>query len=217
MFLRLLWCFGSSELDLLSTSGSRGTLDVLFLQTIQSEQLGSQFFSYSLLYTSTCTVTLTPASLESLLEAKIQLTLSSCKNKLTLQERTCYGRQCGEALTRFGSATSFRGGFDVPKTYSWDLESDFDAQLAHSESEATSKQYFETVRFWKFVLTSFDSCSIQRPAARRPSRTCGGHALHQFQLDSDRFATSHDEIPRISSQWRVVPRKISPSIGLGSA
>ncbi|PMD12642.1 hypothetical protein NA56DRAFT_478788 [Hyaloscypha hepaticicola] len=137
MFLRLLWCFGSSELDLLSTSGSRGTLDVLFLQTIQSEQLGSQFFSYSLLYTSTCTVTLTPASLESLLEAKIQLTLSSCKNKLTLQERTCYGRQCGEALTRFGSATSFRGGFDVPKTYSWDLESDFDAQLAHSESEAT--------------------------------------------------------------------------------
>jgi hypothetical protein len=216
MFLRLLWCFSSSELDLLSTSGSRGTLDVLFVQTIQSEQLGSQFFSYSLLYTSTCTVTLTPASLESLLEAKIQLTLSSCKNKLTLQERTCTAGSAARLSADLEAQQASVGAL-TSRRHTRGIWSQISMLSLPTESEATSKQYFETVGFWKFVLTSFDSCSIQRPAARRQSRTCGGHALHQFQLDSDRFATSHDEIPRISSQWRVVPRKISPSIGLGSA
>jgi hypothetical protein len=96
-----------------------------------------------------------------LLEAKIHLTLSSCKNKLTLQESTCHGRGCGEAVSRFGSTISFRGGFDVLKTYSWDLESDFDAQLAHPDSEATSKQHFETVRFWNFVLTSLITAAFR--------------------------------------------------------
>jgi hypothetical protein len=118
--LRLLLVFLTPLCRSSFTSRSRGTFDVLFLQAIQSGQLASQLFSYSVMYTGTCTLTLTPASLESLLEAKIQYTLSSCNNKLTLQA-------VRQGCSRVGSGISFRGGVDVQKTYSWDLESDFDA------------------------------------------------------------------------------------------
>lgn len=206
MFLRLLRCFSSSELIFLLQVGV-GTLDVFFLQTIQSGELGSQLSSYSLMYTGTCTVTLTIPSLESLLEAKIHLTLSSCKNKLTLQESTCHGRRCGEAVSRFGSTISFRGGFDILKTYSWDLESDFDAQLAHSDSEATSKQHFETVRFWNFVLTSLITAAFRDRRQEDRVEHAGDMLSINFSLTVIDLQHCMMKYPRISSRWRVVPRE----------
>jgi hypothetical protein len=78
---------------------------------------------------------------------------------------------------------------------------------AHSESEATSEQYFETVRFRNFVLTSLTVAAFRDRRQEDRVENAWDMLSINFSLIVTDFATSHDEIPRITCRWRFVPRK----------